>query len=78
MAEIPIQKKSGIPPWVWILLLLLLAGLVWFLLAAGDDEVDEPNEGADRVEVSESIETFSTKLAAGNFITKVDTRTFTA
>ena len=40
MAEIPVEKKSGIPGWVWLLLgLLLLALLLWWLLS-DDDEVE--------------------------------------
>lgn len=39
MAEIPVEKKGGIPGWVWLLLaLLLLALLLWWLLGSGDDE----------------------------------------
>ena len=40
MAEIPIEKKGGIPGWVWLLLALLLAALLlWWLLADDDEEV---------------------------------------
>ena len=44
MANIPVERtKSGIPPWLWILGLLLLALLAWFLISAlsDDDEVVE-------------------------------------
>lgn len=38
MAEIPVEKKSGIPWWVWLLLALLLVGLLlWWLLDDGDE-----------------------------------------
>ena len=40
MAEIPVEKKGGIPWWVWLLLLLALALLLWFLLADNDDDVE--------------------------------------
>jgi hypothetical protein len=39
MAEIPVEKKSGIPWWVWLLLALLLLALLWWLLT-DDDEVE--------------------------------------
>ena len=40
MAEIPVEKKSGLG-WLWILLaLLLLALLAWLLLSGDDDEVE--------------------------------------
>ena len=39
MAEIPLEKKGGIPGWVWLLLALLLAALLlWWLLADNDAE----------------------------------------
>lgn len=39
MAEIPVQKKGGIPWWVWLLLLALIAILlVWWI--ADDDDVE--------------------------------------
>ena len=40
MANIPVEKTStGVPPWLWILGLLLLALLAWFLISAlGDDD----------------------------------------
>ncbi len=38
MAEIPVEKKSGMG-WLWILLgLLVLMVLAWLLLASGDDD----------------------------------------
>lgn len=45
MAEIPVEKKSGLPWWVWLLLLLLLVGLIWWLIAGtnDDEEVDVVN-----------------------------------
>lgn len=32
MAEIPVEKKGGMPWWVWLLLALLVAALLWWLL----------------------------------------------
>lgn len=42
MAEIPLEKKGGIPWWVWLLLALLVAALLWWLL----DDRDEPEQVA--------------------------------
>lgn len=39
MAEIPVEKKGGIPWWVWLLLALLLLALLWWLLTRDDEEV---------------------------------------
>ena len=54
MANIPVEKTStGVPPWLWILGLLLLALLAWFLISAlGDDDevvVNDPVETVDPV-----------------------------
>jgi len=39
MAEIPIEKKSGLPGWLWPLLAALLAALLlWWLLSDNDEE----------------------------------------
>ena len=40
MADIDIERKRGIPWWVWLLALLLVALLVWLLLGAMDDDDD--------------------------------------
>ena len=42
MANIPVERtNTGIPPWLWILGLLLLGLLAWFLISAlGDDDDD--------------------------------------
>lgn len=38
MAEIPVEKKSGTPGWLWPLLALLLGALLlWWLLSRDDD-----------------------------------------
>ncbi|WP_228242697.1 hypothetical protein [Porphyrobacter sp. GA68] len=37
MAEIPLEKKGGMPGWVWLLLAVLLAGLLLWWLMAGND-----------------------------------------
>lgn len=44
MAEIPVHKKGGIPWWVWLLLALIIAALLWWLLADNDraDPVTDP------------------------------------
>lgn len=41
MAEIPVHKKEGgIPWWVWLILALIIAGLLWWLFA--DNDVNDP------------------------------------
>ena len=57
MANIPVERTStGTPWWLWLLGLLLLAGLLWFLISAlGDDDpdvavVDDPVETVDPVD----------------------------
>ena len=40
MADIDIERKRGVPWWVWLLALLLVALLVWLLLGAMDDDDD--------------------------------------
>ena len=64
MANIPVERTStGIPPWLWILGLLLLGLLLWFLIGAlsDDDEVVVDN---DPVEVVDPIETTDPVVAA--------------
>jgi hypothetical protein len=39
MAQIPVQKKQGMPWWVWLLLGIVILGLLWLLMALlGDDD----------------------------------------
>jgi hypothetical protein len=43
MAQIDIQEKQGPPPWVWIagiVALLVVVGVIWALMANGDDRDD--------------------------------------
>ncbi|WP_412068110.1 hypothetical protein [Rubrivirga sp. IMCC43871] len=40
MANIPVEKTSGSPWWLWLLGLLLLGGLIWFIAEAFDNEPD--------------------------------------
>ncbi len=36
MAEIRVERKRGMSPWVWVLLaLIILVAVVWFLAQAG-------------------------------------------
>ena len=64
MADIPVERtKTGIPPWLWILGLLLLGLLLWFLISAlGDD--DDVVAADDPVEVVEPVETTAPVVAA--------------
>ena len=61
MANIPVEKtKTGVPPWLWILGLLLLALLAWFLISAlGDDDdvvvADDPVEVIDEPVVAAPV-----------------------
>lgn len=41
MAEIPIERKRGTPVWLWLLALLLVAGLIWWFVAAAGDEEEQ-------------------------------------
>ena len=50
MANIPVERTSSTPWWLWLLGLLLLAGLIWFLLEAFGDDDAEIVETVDPVE----------------------------
>ena len=41
MAKIPVEQKSGTPWWLWLLGLLLLAGLIWLLIGLFNDDANE-------------------------------------
>ncbi len=41
MADIPVEKKSGTPWWLWLLGLLVLAALIWLLIGLFNDDEDE-------------------------------------
>lgn len=36
MAEIPVERKSGVPWWLWLIGLLLIIALLWFWLGRND------------------------------------------
>ena len=55
MAEIPVEKKGGIPWWVWLLLALLVAALLWWML--DDDDAPEQVAAAPYEEVAAPAET---------------------
>ena len=57
MAEIPVHKKGGIPWWVWLLLAILLAALLWFLFARDDNDADRV---AAPVETTQPVDTMVT------------------
>ena len=40
MAEIPVERKSSVPWWVWLIPALLLGSLIWWLV----DQANEPDE----------------------------------
>lgn len=61
MAEIPIEKKSGMPGWLWLLLgLLVLALLLWLFLGNDDDEI----ERTDAVVAEQTIDPATALVAA--------------
>ncbi len=58
MAEIPVERKGGIPWWVWLLLLLLAAVLVWFMLVDDNDtDVIENDVAVEQVEPIDTVDT---------------------
>lgn len=61
MAEIPVEKKSGIPWWVWALLALLaIVGLIWFF--SDDDD-------AERAAVDTTTPVFTEQVATNEATT---------
>lgn len=54
MAEIPVERKSSFPAWLWLLPLALLAGLLWWYLAS-DDGLDY-RDGADAVVAEDTLD----------------------
>lgn len=60
MAEIPVEKKGGIPWWVWLLLALLLLGLLFWLFADNDEAERVPVAGTEPVAVETDVGTVAT------------------
>lgn len=60
MAEIPVEKKSGVPGWLWALLALILLALVvwWFVSQADDAEVDGTPEEIEQTELLDGDDDF--------------------
>ena len=60
MAEIPVEKKSGIPGWLWLLLALILLGLLiwWFTSEADDAELDETPAAIEQTELLDGDDDF--------------------
>lgn len=58
MAEIPIEKKSGIPGWVWLLLALLIGALLlwWLLDDDGNDAVEYTGSDAVAVAPADTVD----------------------
>lgn len=55
MAEIPIEKKGGMPWWIWLVLLLLVAAIAWFLLSDDEVEVAKNEVVAEQVEMTSPV-----------------------
>ena len=71
MANIPVERtKAGVPPWLWIVGLLLLALLAWFLISAfGDDDdvvVDDTTEVIAPVDNFDMSDVYVTRVVGDN------------
>ena len=68
MADIPVEPtRTGTPWWLWLLGLLLLAGLLWFLLEAFDD--DDDVAVADDVEVVDDVDVIDDDVSVAGPVT---------
>lgn len=38
MAEIKVEKKKGNNAWIWIIVILVIAGIIWWIASADNDE----------------------------------------
>jgi hypothetical protein len=47
MAELNVEKKSGLPWWIWLVIGLVVLGLIIFLLA-GNNQTDADHGDRDR------------------------------
>lgn len=65
MAEIPIERKSGIPWWVWLILaVLVIAFFIWMF--TGDDDADRVATDLNPVEVVPVVPVTDATMAAPN------------
>lgn len=64
MANIDIEKKSGMSMWAWLIPLLIIIALLWWFMSRGDGEVPAPATGADTVGVVDGVGTTNVALAA--------------
>ena len=59
MAEIPVEKKSGVPGWLWLLLALILLGLlIWWFASQDDAELEETPEAVEQTEMLDGDDDF--------------------
>ena len=75
MANIPVERTAGTPWWLWLLGLLLLAGLIWFLVdALGDDDDADvyADDDIEAVDDFEAVDDMDDVAVAGTMATGLD------
>lgn len=67
MAEIPIEKKSkgGVPWWVWLLIALVVAALLFWLFAGRDDDRSTQASAPTAISPAATVPTVAEGNAAG-------------
>ena len=67
MAQIGVERKRGVSPWVWVLLaLLIIVAAVWYLAQSGYINIPGVTTTTAQIGgVSEWLETTSASIATG-------------